>query len=53
MPQKVGAFALCESGKRILMGLQTDFAYYWLETFELEWLKQDGYSNPKPWLNDE
>lgn len=39
VPEKVGSFALCESGSRLLLALTTTFAYYYFDTHEYQPLK--------------
>ena len=39
LPERVGAFAMCESGKRLLVAMETTFAYYYDETTTLEYVK--------------
>jgi len=41
-PERLGSFAFCESGKRLLFAMETGFAFYYFETDELEMLKQTG-----------
>jgi len=47
-PQHFGSFALCESGKRILCALESDFAFYYFETDKLQFLKQETYKKIFP-----
>jgi hypothetical protein len=45
LPQQPGSFALCKSGVRLLLALESTFAYLYIEDFSLELLassyKQD------------
>ena len=52
LPEKAGSFALCHSGTRLLMALESTFAFYYFENSKLEFLKSDFKQVPGGRLND-
>jgi len=54
--QRIGSVALCESGNRLLLALETTFAYYYFEKSKIEYLsssyKQVVQGNKNCRLND-
>jgi len=41
-PERLGSFAFTESGTRLLFAMETGFAFYYIESDELEVLTQTG-----------
>jgi len=53
-PERLGSFAFCESGKRLLFAMETGFSFYYFDGDLFEKLKQTGagYQQQEPGNND-
>lgn len=52
LPEKCGSFALTESNTRLLLALESTFAWYFFDTKQIEFIESAYLQNPGGRLND-